>query len=326
MCTYQTTKQTSWGYIFVHYAMTDKINAKIKEKFNTFIHTSIVYKRENRHIVKEERPTVSGLIFIQGASDVIQQFLSEHLPGVYLVKDSATKQPAVINDHVMRAFMRIAQMPTRIRFLQHDFDYYSEGHPLIRITSGILAGMEGYRIRIARDRCLVTTIGGMTIAIGGVHKESFENLSEYDKIRRMELGEREQEYDSAKTALQTQIEQCFYTPSNQLDVITISANLSPWLTKAEDLIQRLELKDAAEIPLHILDYVGQYFKNMGDKNDNASLADIVESCRVADGILSTILNHPSAETDLKEYITNRRRDVAEHHPFIRIKGGLQAHQ
>ena len=75
--------------------------------------------------------------------------------------------------------MKVAQVePTRIRFMPNAFGHYAKGNPLLRITSGPLAGMEGYKIRIARDKCFVTTLGGMTVAIGGIHRDSFENLED----------------------------------------------------------------------------------------------------------------------------------------------------
>ena len=60
--------------------------------------------------------------------------------------------------------------------MPHPLEYYSVGHPLVKITSGVLDGLEGYQIRISRNKCLITTMGGLTIAIGGVYKENFENV------------------------------------------------------------------------------------------------------------------------------------------------------
>ena len=147
---------SSWCYLFIHHTKIDIVNRRLIRNFPTFIHTSICYKRENKHIKKEERPTISGLLFVQGDVLQVQSFLSENFFGLHLVKDCSTKRIATISDKVMQSFMRISQIsPTRIRFMDHPFDYYSTGNPLVKITSGVLAGMEGFRIRIARDKCLV---------------------------------------------------------------------------------------------------------------------------------------------------------------------------
>lgn len=100
--------------------------------------------------------------------------------------------------------------------MPHSFDYYSVGNPLVRITSGILSGLEGYRIRISRDKCLVTSIGGMTVAIGGIYKESFENLDEYVRLRRKQLEKIRQSSYVTFTPLQKEIDGCFFITPKQL--------------------------------------------------------------------------------------------------------------
>lgn len=65
---------------------------------------------------------------------------------------------------------------SRLRILQHPFSYYTEGNNLVRMTSGDVTGMEGYRIRIHRDRKLVINVSGIAVAIGNIHRESFEEI------------------------------------------------------------------------------------------------------------------------------------------------------
>lgn len=68
-----------------------------------------------------------------------------------------------------------------LRLLQHPFGYYAQGNTLVRMTSGAACGLTGYRIRISRDRCLVTDAGGgLAVAIGGIHKDSFEEIGSYN--------------------------------------------------------------------------------------------------------------------------------------------------
>ncbi len=127
----------------------------------------------------EGRPTISGLIFIQGKSKVIKKYLWERFPQYHLVNDCSTRKAAVIPDSVMQPFMRIANTdPSRIRFLVNPLTHYAEGNTLVEIMTGPLAGLQGYIIRIDRDRKLVIGVGDMTVAIGGVHKENFEKVEE----------------------------------------------------------------------------------------------------------------------------------------------------
>lgn len=127
----------------------------------------------------EGRPTISGLIFIQGKTKVIRRYLWERFPQYHLVNDCSTRKAAVIPDSVMQPFMRIAGTdPSRIRFLVNPLTHYAEGNTLVEIMTGPLAGLQGYIIRIDRDRKLVIGVGDMTVAIGGVHKENFEKVEE----------------------------------------------------------------------------------------------------------------------------------------------------
>lgn len=127
----------------------------------------------------EGRPTISGLIFIQGKTKVIKKYLWERFPQYHLVNDCSTRKAAVIPDSVMQPFMRIANTdPSRIRFLVNPLTHYAEGNTLVEIMTGPLAGLQGYIIRIDRDRKLVIGVGDMTVAISGVHKENFEKVEE----------------------------------------------------------------------------------------------------------------------------------------------------
>ena len=75
--------------------------------------------------------------------------------------------------------MRVTETsPERIRFLLHPYHYYARNRILLRITTGEMAGLEGYIIRIDRDRRLVMDIGGMSVAISGVHAEHFEEVEQ----------------------------------------------------------------------------------------------------------------------------------------------------
>ncbi len=310
----------SWCYLFVHHAKTDQISKKIKEEFCTFIHTSILYKHDKKHIKKEKRPTVSGLIFIQGRSDAIQSFLNKNFQGLYLVKDCTTQKTAVIKDSVMRPFMQIAQIaPTRIRFMPHTFGYYSAGNPLIRITSGVLSGFEGYRIRIARDKCFVTSIGGMTIAIGGIHKESFENMDEYIRQRRIKLSRSRQSFDVQLTPLQTEIDKGFFVPQNQVDVMAIAHSASFWIDKMKLALKEKDFDGVAEISLFLLEEIGCHFTSAYYHSSFRGIDNIITICQEVDRILNSLLNSTDVPIDLKETVVTEREALAVRFPFLPVK-------
>lgn len=187
-----------WSYLFIRKRDAEYFSLKAETEggFRTFIHRTIVTDASGKSekgkpngsaqdrdgttaTASEGRPTISGLIFIQGKTKVIRKYLWERFPQYHLVNDCSTRKAAVIPDSVMQPFMRIANTdPSRIRFLVNPLTHYAEGNTLVEIMTGPLAGLQGYIIRIDRDRKLVIGVGDMTVAIGGVHKESFEKVEE----------------------------------------------------------------------------------------------------------------------------------------------------
>ena len=186
-----------WSYLFIRKRDAEYFSLKAETEggFRTFIHRTIItdasgksekgkpngsaQDREAGNGTTEGRPTISGLIFIQGKTKVIRKYLWERFPQYHLVNDCSTRKAAVIPDSVMQPFMRIAGTdPSRIRFLVNPLTHYAEGNTLVEIMTGPLAGLQGYIIRIDRDRKLVIGVGDMTVAIGGVHKENFEKVEE----------------------------------------------------------------------------------------------------------------------------------------------------
>lgn len=311
---------TSWCYLFVHHTKVEYVSKELAENhFHFFIHKTIVYKRENKRVRSYEQSTISGLVFVQGDSGEIQEFLKENFFNLYLVKDCSTGKVAVISDRVMQPFMRVSDInPTRIRFMNHSFDYYSEGNPLIRITSGVLSGLEGYRIRIARDKCLVTSLGGMTVAIGGIYKESFENLDEYVHLRREQLKKIGKSSDSVFTPLQQEIDNCFFTPQNQLDVWAIAEKLTPWVMRMNSDMGNKNFDEAVEIALFILEETGSRFRGIYGNSRFGNMKDVTAICRETDGVLMSVIQSVDASVDLKEIVEVGRESLAIRYPFLPI--------
>lgn len=194
---HQSQAPAPWSYLFIRKRDAEYFSLKAETEggFRTFIHRTIItdesgksakgkpngsaQDKEASNGTTEGRPTISGLIFIQGKTKVIKKYLWERFPQYHLVNDCSTRKAAVIPDSVMQPFMRIAGTdPSRIRFLVNPLTHYAKGNTLVEIMTGPLAGLQGYIIRIDRDRKLVIGVGDMTVAIGGVHKENFEKVEE----------------------------------------------------------------------------------------------------------------------------------------------------
>lgn len=295
-----------WSYLFIRKRDAEYFSLKAETEggFRTFIHRTIItdesgkptkgkpngsaQDREAGNGTTEGRPTISGLIFIQGKTKVIKKYLWERFPQYHLVNDCSTRKAAVIPDSVMQPFMRIANTdPSRIRFLVNPLTHYAEGNTLVEIMTGPLAGLQGYIIRIDRDRKLVIGVGDMTVAIGGVHKENFEKVEEVaravnirQRARRQaeqrRLRERIEVNVNADVALQppdprllTPIQQkvdtAFFTPETFNDILVITTNIELWTERARRLIQAGNLADASEILTFLLEEIGYWFTNIYKK-------------------------------------------------------------
>lgn len=297
-----------WSYLFIRKRDAEYFSLKAETEggFRTFIHRTIItdasgksekgkpngsaQDREagNGTTATEGRPTISGLIFIQGKTKVVKKYLWERFPQYHLVNDCSTRKAAVIPDSVMQPFMRIAGTdPSRIRFLVNPLTHYAEGNTLVEIMTGPLAGLQGYIIRIDRDRKLVIGVGDMTVAIGGVHKENFEKVEEVARavnIRQRARRQAEQRRlregievnvnaDVAPqppdprllTPIQQKVDTAFFTPETFNDILVITTNIELWTERARRLIQAGNLADASEILTFLLEEIGYWFTNIYKK-------------------------------------------------------------
>ena len=296
-----------WSYLFIRKRDAEYFSLKAETEggFRTFIHRTIVTDASGKSekgkpngsaqdrdgttaTASEGRPTISGLIFIQGKTKVIRKYLWERFPQYHLVNDCSTRKAAVIPDSVMQPFMRIANTdPSRIRFLVNPLTHYAEGNTLVEIMTGPLAGLQGYVIRIDRDRKLVIGVGDMTVAIGGVHKENFEKVEEVaravnirQRARRQAEQRRLREGIEANvnadvapkppdprllTPIQQKVDTAFFTPETFNDILVITTNIELWTERARRLIQAGNLADASEILTFLLEEIGYWFTNIYKK-------------------------------------------------------------
>lgn len=173
-----------WGYLMLHNQKVEVFKRQM-EAYNLahpddtipcFVHYSYKYSpKSSGHGVKRKLlPSVSGLVFLQGDTNALQKFLKTHHPLYHLVKDCSTDRPASIADATMRPFMEVvATHPENVTFLRDPFVKFAKDHVRLRILTGLFKGLEGYIVRVNRDRQLVMEIGGYAVAIRGVHNEDF---------------------------------------------------------------------------------------------------------------------------------------------------------
>lgn len=175
---------TPWGYLFIQHFAAEKFektleNTNLKGDFKPkcFIHRTVSYKRKpnGKGVMKEEKPTVSGLVFLQGETEKLKDFLQNNFSRYHLVNNCMTGEPASIKNSVMQPFMQVMKSePERVTFLRDPFVKFAKDHVKLRVLTGIMAGQVGYVVRILKNRQLVMDFGGYAVAINNVHNEDFE--------------------------------------------------------------------------------------------------------------------------------------------------------
>ena len=158
----------------------------------------------------------------------------------------------------MEPFMRVAETDSeRLRFLLRPFVYYSKNRTMLRILTGEYAGLEGYVIRIARDRRLVIDVGGMAVAISGVHAERFEEVHKNESDKK----ERELFYKRNLHERNAFLDRYFHRVRTIQEVSAQVENIEMLRlqTLADVRDKKLDLKDAFATFYFIIEEIGYYY-------------------------------------------------------------------
>ncbi len=291
----------AWCYLFIHHTKVKSCEELLeRDGLTYFIHKTIKYvpRHRGRGGLREiEKPTVSGLVFIQGKPNEIQKYLNENMPAHRLRKNCSTGKVATIPCNQMEPFMRVAETePDRLRFLLRPFVYYSKNRTLLRIVTGDYTGLEGYVIRIARDRKLVMDVGGMAIALSGIHAERFEEVHKNEADRK----ECEVFYKRNLHERNAFIDRYFHQVKTAQEVAAQVENIEilRLQTLADVRDKKLDLKDAYTTFYFMIEEIGYYYAPFIDHfKDN--LAPIFEAGKtVMEEIEKTIKIFSTSDKEL----------------------------
>lgn len=258
---------TAWSYVFVHNRKVKTFEDRLTADGRTyFVHKTMRYFKRSGHgkVQHQETPTISGLVFFQGDAQETQSYLDEKFPFTYLCKSCSTGRVAMIPDSQMQPFMRVSETsPERIRFLLHPFHYYARNRILLRITTGELAGLEGCVIRIDRDRRLVMDVGGISVAISGVHAEKFEEVESYKDMLKYEHIF----YQRNLHERQALIDRYFHPVKNAQEVKAQAENidyLRGYVISEMDA-GRMNIYEAWSIFSFVIEEIGYYYAPFADQ-------------------------------------------------------------
>lgn len=313
-----------WCYLFVHRAGIERVEQWLQRDFPTFVLKEVVYKMVDKRVRRTTQRVIPGLLFVQGHHMDIRAKLLEMASDLYLVKDCMTGRVAEIPDTIMRSFMQITTISsTRIRFMPHNIGYYSAGNPLVRVTSGALKGMEGYRIRIARNRCLVTSLGGMSIAISGVHKDSFENVEEYLRVRKSETGQADtpaqhKEGLACPATWQDELNALLFMPETALDILTLAGKCGEYVPKIDSLAAQGYHTDALGAAIYLLEEIGCRFVDVDEHEMRAPLAELQEVVDALAACLQRVRAKASLSDELALTLQAQVDSVRLRFPFLQL--------
>lgn len=183
----EADNNSTWGYIYRHPlkvaqfpAEMDSVLAEARVSPDAvfvphyFIHKTIKAVKKHKTVREVEEITPIGFIFLHGNTVQLRQFLTDYFPQDHLINNPLTGVPAEIPNSQMNPFMQlINKQPERIKPLDNPISYFKQ-HPRIRITSGLLEGLEGYVVRVSGSRSLVIDIAGRSFAIKDILKEAWE--------------------------------------------------------------------------------------------------------------------------------------------------------
>jgi len=88
-----------WGYILIRHMSADCFEKRLETQKlegdfrpKCFIHRTVRYKKKpnGKGIMKEEKPTFSGLVFLQGSTVQLRSFLVRNFPQYFLVNNCST--------------------------------------------------------------------------------------------------------------------------------------------------------------------------------------------------------------------------------------------
>lgn len=306
---------TSWSYLFVHNQKVKSIEEQLKKDGVThFVHKTIKYvpRHRNRGGMREvEIPSVSGLIFLQGNPEILQDYLDKNIKPYKLCKNCSTGKVATIPCNQMEPFMRVAETePERLRFLLRPFIYYSKNRTLLRIVTGEYAGLAGYVIRIARDRKLVMDVGGMAVALSGVHAERFEEVNKNEADKK----ERELFYKRNLHERNAFIDRYFHQVKTAQEVSAQVENIE--ILRLQTLVdvrdKKLDLKDAYDTFYFMIEEIGYYYAPFIDYFKD-ELSPIFEAGRIIKEEIEKVIKifkdsnkelHDRCETELEALQNN----------------------
>lgn len=136
-------------------------------------------------VIKDEQkwqievPAIHNLIFVHSTRMFLDRYLIKYLKesSTHYVIDLGTKEPIIIPDTDMRYFITVtSSYQDELIYLNDSIEKFSN-YDKVRVTGGLFEGIEGYFVRIRKDRKVVISLNGIAaVAISGIHHSLIETI------------------------------------------------------------------------------------------------------------------------------------------------------
>lgn len=151
-----------------------------RDGFECYVPTCQERVERNGKIEQRTVAVVHNLIFVHSTREALDPWkrLHEEDAALRYTIDKSTQKPMIVDDKSMEDFMRvIAQADDSLLFLDNPGIILTKGQK-VEIILGPLKGVQGYILRIRRDRRVVVSLHGLvSVALASMPMSHFKALS-----------------------------------------------------------------------------------------------------------------------------------------------------
>ncbi|WP_321332870.1 UpxY family transcription antiterminator [uncultured Bacteroides sp.] len=173
-------QSAQWFVLRTNYSRELKVMKQLADK-NIQCFIPMKYK----NIIKDEQrkrikvPYIHNMVFVNIARNILDSFIAQsdfNCPVSYMKKNNSN-EPIIIPQQEMNNFMLVAGCnQENLIFLNDGIEKFAQSDQ-VRVIGGLLEGLEGYVVRIRRDRKVVVSLQGVVaVAISGIHPSLLEKI------------------------------------------------------------------------------------------------------------------------------------------------------
>ena len=148
----------------------------------------------------------------------------------------------------------------------------------------------------------------MTIAVGGIHRESFENVADYIRMRRAEQDESAAASEKGLTDLQMAVERTLFKPQTSTDRLLLAGSGACWIETAQERQAQADWGAALEILCYLWERLAAFRQDLM-LTDAAGRELIARLSRQVSMQLDALLDAPNRPTDIAEKIEVWRDEI-----------------